>query len=175
MFPRDIRWSGSAPHAYQARTRGARQLFDADSHAFAVLTSAPLASSSRASNTCRAAHTLDPTNKVAAKVCHQIEKYLADPEYQFQFPVRISRLRSSSVWRAIHAIPCGSTLTYMDVARQLKSAPRPVSGACGANRLPLVIPATGSSRAAASAALCILAAASDTDAKQWLLKHENAG
>jgi methylated-DNA-[protein]-cysteine S-methyltransferase len=45
-----------------------------------------------------------------------------------------------SVWRAMQAIPAGSTRTYGDLAADLRSAPRAVGQACGRNPLPIVIP-----------------------------------
>src|SRR3954465_14666082 len=82
----------------------------------------------------RGVATLAPTTKLAEKVCRQIDKYLDDPEFEFNLPFDYRGTAfQQRVWRAIHSIPCGKTLTYLDVARQLKSAPRPVGGACGAN------------------------------------------
>jgi len=123
----------------------------------------------------RGVATLDPVNRLAARVCRQIERYLDDPEFRFDLPYEFTGTAfQSRVWRAICAIPSGNTLTYLDVARQLKSAPRPVGGACGANRIPLVIPCHrvvashgigGFMRARGGAPIAI---------KQWLLRHESA-
>ena len=123
----------------------------------------------------RGVATLAPTNKLAAKACRQIERYLDDPEFRFDLPFEfIGTAFQQRVWQAICAIPCGNTLTYLDVARQLKSAPRPVGGACGANRIPLVIPCHrvvashgigGFMNARGGAPIAI---------KKWLLRHEGA-
>ena len=73
----------------------------------------------------RGVATLDPANKLAAKVCRQIEKYLDDPDFEFDLPFEFRGTAfQQRVWKAIHAIPRGETLTYKDVARKLKSAPR---------------------------------------------------
>jgi len=89
----------------------------------------------------KGAATLAPVNRFAGRVCRQIERYLDDPEYRFDLPFDYRGTEfQCRVWREIHAIPSGMTLTYLDVARRVGSAPRPVGGACGANRLPLVIP-----------------------------------
>ncbi len=119
--------------------------------------------------------TLDPVNRLAARVCRQLERYLDDPEFRFDLPYEFNGTAfQSRVWRAICAIPSGDTLTYLDIARQLKSAPRPVGGACGANRIPLVIPCHrvvashgigGFMHARGGAPIAI---------KQWLLRHESA-
>jgi methylated-DNA-[protein]-cysteine S-methyltransferase len=123
----------------------------------------------------RGAATFAPTNKVAAKVCRQVEKYLDDPEFEFdlRFEYRGTAFQQR-VWREIYAIPCGSTLTYMDVARKLKSAPRPVGGACGSNRLPLVIPCHRVVASGGIGGFMHARGGEPIAIKQWLLKHENA-
>ena len=121
----------------------------------------------------KGAATLAPLNKLAERACRQIERYLADPGYVFDLPFEYSGTAfQCKVWRQISAIPVGRTLTYMEVARALKTAPRPVGGACGANRLPIVIPCHrvlsangigGFMRGRGADALAI---------KRWLLRHE---
>lgn len=116
---------------------------------------------------------LAPLNKLAERVCRQIESYLDDPAYEFDLPFEYSgTVFQCKVWRQISAIPPGRTLTYNEVARALKTAPRPVGGACGANRLPIVIPCHrvlsangigGFMRGRGADALAI---------KRWLLRHE---
>ncbi len=123
----------------------------------------------------RGVATLAPVNRLAARVCRQLERYLDDPEFRFDLPYEFNGTAfQSRVWRAICAIPSGNTLTYLDIARQIKSAPRPVGGACGANRIPLVIPCHrvvashgigGFMHARGGAPIAI---------KQWLLRHESA-
>ena len=124
----------------------------------------------------RGVATLEPTNKLAAKVCRQLEKYLADPGFQFDLPFEFRGTSfQQRVWKAIHAIPSGKTLTYMDVAKKLKSAPRPVGGACGANHLPLVIPCHRVVASGGIGGFMHARGGEPIQIKQWLLKHENAG
>jgi methylated-DNA-[protein]-cysteine S-methyltransferase len=124
----------------------------------------------------RGVATLAPINKLAARVCRQIEKYVDDPEFRFDLPFEFRGTAfQQCVWRAISAIPAGKTLTYLAVAHQLNSAARPVGGACGANRLPLLIPCH---RVVASGGIGGFMHASGGEPiqiKQWLLRHENAG
>jgi methylated-DNA-[protein]-cysteine S-methyltransferase len=88
----------------------------------------------------RGAAPLAPLNALAEKACAQIERYLADPGYRFSLPFDYDGTAfQCRVWRAIRAIPAGGTLTYSELARRLETAPRPVGGACGANRLTIVI------------------------------------
>ena len=121
----------------------------------------------------RGAATLAPINRFAERVCRQLEGYLDDPSYRFDLPFDFRGTDfQCRVWRAIHAIPPGKTLSYTDIARRLRTAPRPVGGACGANRIPIVIPCHrvlgangigGFMRGRGADALAI---------KRWLLRHE---
>jgi methylated-DNA-[protein]-cysteine S-methyltransferase len=89
----------------------------------------------------RGAATLAPTTRLAERVCRQLERYLDDPEFCFDLPFEYRGTPfQCKVWRAISSIPSGRTLTYLGIAKHLRTAPRPVGGACGANRIPLVIP-----------------------------------
>jgi len=45
-----------------------------------------------------------------------------------------------NVWAAMQKIPYGCTQTYGDLARQIRSGPRPVGTACGVNPIPIIIP-----------------------------------
>ncbi|HEY0338169.1 MAG TPA: methylated-DNA--[protein]-cysteine S-methyltransferase [Burkholderiales bacterium] len=116
---------------------------------------------------------LAPLNKVAERACREIEQYLCDPDYAPEMMFELSGTAfQRKVWKKITAIPPGRTLTYNDIARVLRTAPRPVGGACGANRLPIVIPCHrvvssngigGFMRGGGEPALSI---------KRWLLRHE---
>jgi methylated-DNA-[protein]-cysteine S-methyltransferase len=117
--------------------------------------------------------TLAPLNTLAEKVCAQVARYLEDPQYRFRLPFAYDGTAfQCKVWRRVSAIRTGSTLTYNDIARTLRTAPRPVGGACGANRIPIVIPCHrvvaaygigGFMRGAGEHALSV---------KRWLLRHE---
>ena len=89
----------------------------------------------------RSAGAMDPTDALAERVRTQIEEYAADPGYRFKLPLKqVGSAFQRSVWDLIASIPCGQTRTYGDLARMLRSAPRAVGQACGANYFPLVIP-----------------------------------
>jgi methylated-DNA-[protein]-cysteine S-methyltransferase len=123
----------------------------------------------------RGVATLAPTNRLAAKACRQIERYLDDPEFTFDLPYEFEGTAfQRRVWRVICSIPCGNTLTYLDVARQLKSAPRPVGGACGANRIPLVIPCHRVVASHGIGGFMNARGGAPIDIKRWLLRHESA-
>ena len=122
----------------------------------------------------RGAATLAPVNRFAERVCRQLERYIDDPEFRFDLPFEYRGTEfQCRVWRAISSIPSGRTLTYVGVAKQLGTAPRPVGGACGANRIPLVIPCH---RVVGSDGLGGFMNRRDgfpLVVKRWLLRHES--
>jgi len=123
----------------------------------------------------RGAATLDPVNHLAERVCRQIERYLDDPGFRFDLPFGYRGTAfQCRVWRAIAGIPSGRTLTYVDVARQLRTAPRPVGGACGANRLPLVIPCHRVVATNGIGGFMHARRGPGIEIKRWLLRHEGA-
>ena len=122
-----------------------------------------------------ASATLDPLNKTAARVCRQIERYLADPEFRFDIPFEfVGTPFQRAVWREICRIPSGRTKTYLDLARRLDTAPRPVGGACGANRIPLVIPCHRVVARTGLGGFMNSKGGLPLSIKRWLLSHEGA-
>jgi len=121
----------------------------------------------------KGAATLDPLDRLAERVCRQIGRYLDDPAFRFDLPFdyRGSEFQCR-VWRAIRAIPSGRTRTYLDVARQLRTAPRPVGGACGANRIPLVIPCHRVLGSGGIGGFMHARRGPGIEIKRWLLRHE---
>ncbi len=117
---------------------------------------------------------LAPHNSLATQACEQLVAYLADSKARFEMPLKPSGTAfQRNVWRAIAAIPPGKTLTYGEIAKRLKSAPRAVGQACGRNPYPVVVPCH---RVVASdGGLGGFANAKDgylLDTKRWLLEHE---
>jgi methylated-DNA-[protein]-cysteine S-methyltransferase len=121
------------------------------------------------------ANALAPLNRVAEQACRQLERYLEDPEYRFDLPLEY---RGSAfqcrVWRALHAIPCGATLSYGELAGRLGTAPRPVGAACGANRIPIVIPCHRVVARAGLGGFMNARGGFALEIKRWLLRHEGA-
>ena len=121
----------------------------------------------------RGAATLAPLNRLAERACRQIERYLDDPGFRFDLPFDYRGTDfQCRVWRAIHAIPSGETLTYVDIARRLNTAPRPVGGACGANRIPLVIPCHRVLGSNGLGGFMNARSGFPLEVKRWLLRHE---
>lgn len=123
----------------------------------------------------RGAATLDPLTRFAERACRQIDRYLDDPAFRFDLPFDYTGSDfQCRVWRAIHAIPSGRTLTYKELARQLRTAPRPVGGACGANRIPLVIPCHRVLASGGIGGFMHSRRGPGIEIKRWLLRHEGA-
>jgi methylated-DNA-[protein]-cysteine S-methyltransferase len=119
--------------------------------------------------------TLAPLTPLAERVCRQLERYLDDPQYRFDLPFDyVGTPFQCRVWQAISEIKPGSTMAYIDIARQLRTAPRPVGGACGANRLPILIPCHRVVAAHGLGGFMNARAGVPLDIKQWLLQHEGA-
>lgn len=84
---------------------------------------------------------LAPKDAVAEQAVRELERYLADPHYRFRVTLAAGGTAfQQRVWSAIATIVPGESRTYAEVARMVRSAPRAVGGACGANRIALIIP-----------------------------------
>lgn len=116
-----------------------------------------------------------PRNRLAERAALQFERYLADPDYRFRLPLaEVGSPFQRRVWEAIRAIPRGRTLSYGQVAKHLRTGPRPVGQACGANWFPLVVPCHRVVASAGIGGFGNHGAGFHLEIKHWLLKHENA-
>jgi len=117
-----------------------------------------------------------PADRLAREVVRQVERYLERPaDATFALPLKpVGTRYQRRVWEAIGEIPSGVVQTYGEMARRLRSGPRAVGQACGANRFPLVIPCH---RVVSSTGLGGFANNDDgfhLEIKRWLLAHEGA-
>ncbi|NEX60857.1 methylated-DNA--[protein]-cysteine S-methyltransferase [Noviherbaspirillum galbum] len=116
-----------------------------------------------------------PADAVSEQAASQIARYLDEPDFRFSLPLSPAGTDfQRRVWSAISAIPRGEVLTYGQVAKLIRSAPRAVGQACGANWFPLVIPCH---RVTASGGLGGFSNHDDASGfhlgvKRWLLAHE---
>jgi methylated-DNA-[protein]-cysteine S-methyltransferase len=115
-----------------------------------------------------------PVTPIAREAVAQLKAYMANADFRFDLPL-VARGTDFQrrVWGVIAAIPRGEILTYGQVARQIRSAPRAVGQACGANWFPMVIPCH---RVLAAGGIGGFAH-HDGDGfhlgvKRWLLQHE---
>jgi len=82
-----------------------------------------------------------PADAVAERACRQVERYLDDGEFRFNLSLAPAGTAfQRRVWDSLSAIPVGESRTYGELARRLRTAPRAIGGACGANPIALVIP-----------------------------------
>jgi methylated-DNA-[protein]-cysteine S-methyltransferase len=116
-----------------------------------------------------------PANALAERAARQLERYLDDPDVRFDLPLAaVGSAFQRRVWQAICAIPRGRTLTYGQVAKHLRSAPRAVGQACGANWFPLVVPCHRVVAAGGLGGFGHHGEGFHLEIKRWLLAHEKA-
>ena len=115
-----------------------------------------------------------PTDPMAARAVRELEAYLADPRHGFTLPLAPRGTEfQRRVWDAISAIPLGESRTYGEIARNIRSAPRAVGQACGANPIAIVVPCHRVVGSLGALGGFMNAAEGDPLAiKRWLLEHE---
>jgi methylated-DNA-[protein]-cysteine S-methyltransferase len=116
-------------------------------------------------------------NTIAFLACVQLQAYLEDPRFRFDLPLMLAGTRHRlAVWEAMQKIPAGTTRTYGEVAAELRSSPRAVGGACGANPIPVVVPCHRIIGAGNSIGGFMGARSEgfELGIKRWLLEHEDA-
>jgi methylated-DNA-[protein]-cysteine S-methyltransferase len=112
---------------------------------------------------------------VAQEFCRQLALYLDDPKFVFDVPINTGGTEfQRAVWSKMRAIPPGQTLTYGEVASGLNSSARAVGQACGANRLPIVIPCHRIVASHGMGGFAHRAAGFPLNVKRWLLTHERS-
>lgn len=116
-----------------------------------------------------------PVDALSENAARQVSRYLADPDFRFDLPLLPAGTAfQQRVWSTISCIPRGQVLTYGQVAKLIRSAPRAVGQACGANWFPLIIPCH---RVTAAGGLGGFSNHDDETGfhlgvKRWLLAHE---
>ena len=115
-----------------------------------------------------------PKTPLAKEVVRQLRAWLKDPRFDFGLPLAPAGTHfQRRVWEQIASIPPGRT--YGEVAIAIRSGPRAVGNACGANPYPIVVPCHrvvganhglgGFARQRGGFLL---------DVKRWLLNHEGS-
>jgi methylated-DNA-[protein]-cysteine S-methyltransferase len=115
-----------------------------------------------------------PRDEVSKHAVRELEAYLDDPGFRFTVPLSPGGTAfQQRVWTALSKIPVGESRTYGEVARMVRSAPRAIGQACGANRIALIIPCHRVVGAMGSMGGFMNAESGDPIAiKRWLLTHE---
>jgi methylated-DNA-[protein]-cysteine S-methyltransferase len=121
------------------------------------------------------AATLKPVDAFSREVCRQLNAYFADPDFRFDIPYAACGTDyQRRVWDCVRAIPRGCMMSYKEIAGQMGSAPRPVGTACGANRIPLLIPCHRVVASNGLGGFMHVRAGQPLEIKRWLLQHERA-
>lgn len=80
-------------------------------------------------------------NHLVAAFSKQCDQYFKNALAIFDLPLKpIGTAHQQKVWYAAQGIKVGNTMTYGEIAKQIKSGPRAVGTACGANPYPLLTP-----------------------------------
>jgi methylated-DNA-[protein]-cysteine S-methyltransferase len=111
-------------------------------------------------------------NSLTTTCIDVLKAYFKGEQKQFDLPLQIrSTSFQQKVLAAVSAIPYGTTVTYHDIARQLKQphAVRAVGAANGKNKLLIVIPCHRVIGADGS----LVGYAGELWRKKWLLDHES--
>jgi len=83
----------------------------------------------------------DADNDLEIDIAKQFDAYFSDPTHVFSLPVQLCGTEYQvKVWENLQDIPVGKTLTYGELAKQLKSSARAIGNACRKNPTPIVIP-----------------------------------
>ena len=117
-----------------------------------------------------------PKNALAKEVERQCKAYFKDPNWQFDLPTKPAGTEhQKKVWASIQDIPAGKTQAYGEVAKKIKSGPRAVGTACGANPYPLITPCHRVvSAQGVGGFMKENSPGFYRQIKLWLLKHEGA-
>lgn len=113
------------------------------------------------------------SDKLTKKVAMQVAAYLKNPDYEFNLDLPdIGTDHQRKVWSVINTIPRGKVLTYGEVAHKIRSAPRAVGQACGANWFPLIIPCHRVTASGGIGGFARHDGGFHQSVKRWLLQHE---
>jgi O-6-methylguanine DNA methyltransferase len=82
----------------------------------------------------------DDRSAVLDAALDQIDAYFAGSREGFDLPLAFGSGFQADFLRALTAIPFGQTRTYGDLAKTLGVSAQSVGQACGANRIPILIP-----------------------------------
>jgi methylated-DNA-[protein]-cysteine S-methyltransferase len=119
---------------------------------------------------------VSPRNQLAKEAEKQLKAYFQNPHHQFDLPMKPSGTEHQQrVWKSIQMIPVGKTKTYGEIASKIKSGPRAVGTACGANPYPLIAPCHRVvSAQGIGGFMKENAPGLYRQIKMWLLQHEGA-
>jgi len=102
----------------------------------------------------------------------QLRAYFARELTNFDLPLEPApTLEAQALRDAMMAVPYGATATYGELATRTGSSARGVGQACGANKLPIIVPCH---RVVGADGFGYYSAGDGPATKHWLLAHEGA-
>jgi len=78
-----------------------------------------------------------------SKIGEQVEEYLRGERREFEMEVKLEGTEfQKSVWQELMKVAYGTTVSYKELAKRVGKplVVRAVAGACGANKVPIVVP-----------------------------------
>lgn len=142
----------------------------------AILDQPPSKNTSKSSSESTSNNTSKPADALhfVETVKQQLQAYFSGQSTHIEIPyLPRGTPFQQRVWREMSSIPYGQTITYSELAERVRSGPRAVANACGANPLPLLIPCH---RVVAKHGLggFMQGNPKGLSIKQWLLQHERS-
>jgi len=114
-----------------------------------------------------------PRDALSREIAAQLKAYFKQPDFAFTLPIpEVGTEHQRKVGSVINAIPRGTVLTYGEVAHKIRSAPRAVGQACGANWYPLIIPCHRVTATGGIGGFARHDGGFHQGVKRWLLRHE---
>lgn len=109
---------------------------------------------------------------VLVKAATQLAAYFAGQTTAFDLPFAPQPSDFAQRFQnALNEIPFGQTRTYGDLAKDLGVSAQAIGQACGANKIPIIVPCH---RVLGATNLGGFSGAGGVDDKVWLLRHEGA-
>jgi methylated-DNA-[protein]-cysteine S-methyltransferase len=109
---------------------------------------------------------------VSLRALDQLRAYFAGDLRSFDLPLDLGEGFQARFLAALLDIPFGETRTYGDLAGELGVPAQAIGQACGANRIPVIIPCH---RVLGASGLGGYSGRGGVETKVWLLRHEGAG
>lgn len=116
-----------------------------------------------------------PQGRLAGTVCELLQAYVDNPAVRFTVPIEPGGTPyQRKVWGALLEIPCGKSISYGELAAQLKSGAQAIGQACGANPIPIIVPCHRVVGRAGLGGFMRCRAGASLDTKRWLIAHEQS-
>ena len=114
-----------------------------------------------------------PRNGLAFEVYKQLKEYFNNQRIKFDLPLDTQGTDyQQKVWRELQKISYGRSLTYGDIAEQIRSGARAVGNACRNNPVSIIVPCHRVVSKTGLGGYSGSVVGDPVARKQWLLRHE---